>query len=294
MLSAFTLSAPAMMFANPADPDGNPYVGDLAGRPLNGYSYDFASDPTQWINGDNGWNYYSGSGTGHVISYARYAGNIVALYPWHGRNDPSFDGKYVYGPNGSKIGYWLSDICSGGACGSNRDLAVIMLYQGNWPASKNKIVAGDPAQNQYWTITADPSSAYACGNLVDGSEWGDTVKQAFQLDINTTSLPRTGALGNSFFSYVTGVSGHCTVRTNLLWHNVTNHCPPQPNSQCPYRDSGSQYQLSVQNTSIQFFTTVYDENWNLAITPLYDGLSILNSAASGQGGAHLCHDASCS
>jgi hypothetical protein len=280
MLSAIGLSAPSLVFAtNPADPDGNVYGGDLAGRPLNGYSANTAGAPLQWqplVNGGCGC-YIGGIGSGHVISYAKYNGNIVALYPWHGRDDPTFDGKEVYGPNGSKIGYWYTDVCNGADCASNRDLAIIILYQGNWPPTKNKIVAGDPALNQYWTVTADPTSTYACGNLNSNNQWGGAVFQAFQRTISTTLTPRQGALAR-MYEYDGGTPpNHCLVETNLFW-------------QAPYRDSGTPWRMTAISNTVHFFATFATPGTGLLdLTPLYDGLHILSVIGSG----HLCHDASC-
>lgn len=112
LIGAMSLSSPASAFAsNPTDPDGNLYTSNLAGRPLNGYAANQGGPnytPLFWANPcfpSFCWDYYIGYGTGHVIAYAKYGGYIVAVYPWHGRADPSYDGKYVYGPNRSKIGY---------------------------------------------------------------------------------------------------------------------------------------------------------------------------------------------
>ena len=286
-MAAFLLVTPESVFAaNQTDPDGNVYASNLAGRPITGYSANGQCSPNCPLQWDGlSQQYISTAGSCHGIAYGNYAGTIVLLTAYHCRGNSTFDNKFVYGPNGSKIGYWQPDTCAGtNDCAKNRDLAVIILYDGNWPAYRNRIIAGDPAQGQYWTVTADPSSAYSCGNLNDGSEWGDVVLQAFQRSAGTVLVPRTGTLTN-MFEYDGGtLPNHCLVQTSLTWQgNGTGNSTD-------YRDSATPWRLNSVSNSVHFFTTGRtDPGYYLYVSPLYDGLDVLDRAV----GFHLCHSSSC-
>jgi hypothetical protein len=287
-MNAGGLSAPSAVFAaNPTDPDGI-----LAGRPINGYSWNSGDAASQWQSALNGGCscYVTGIGTGHGIAYAKVGGYIVLLYPWHGRADVSFDGKYVYGPNYSKIGYWMSDRCFNGDCASSHDLAVIVLYQGNWPATINHVYrgsqcCGDPP---YWTITSDIGTLYSCANVA--SEWGNLMAQNYQQDVGTFWTYRLGTL-TRFYSYTN--STHCTVQTDLVWHNPL----VQP---WPYRDSGTPWVDPVINDhTVSFINSGAsyvsgDSNYRLWTTPRYDGMHLLYQYWQSLGSnAFLCKTATC-
>jgi hypothetical protein len=305
MFGGIGLSNPQVTLAsNPSDPDGNLYTGSLAGKPINGYSYDTSNAPLQWSNGC--LCYVAGIGTGHGIAYgvinSGSGPTIVLLYPWHGRAASSFTGKTVYGPNGSKIGFWGPDVCNT-TCASEHDLAYIVLYNGNWPAHLNRVYLQDAST--YWTVTTEPSTTGSCGNLSTGSEWGDVVLQEFNYSAFSPYLaPRTGTIpgtpdGGFQTPYVSHPDGQstCVVWTNLYWHNPNViYCPPDP---CPYRDSGSPWRLNKDLTSLWAVSSgaswISGQGWTarkLWVTPLYNGLQVYKDEPGYT--FHLCHDAGCS
>jgi hypothetical protein len=287
VLGGIGLSNPkAVLAANPADPDGNLYTGSLAGKPINGTSYDSSGAPLQWIPPTNGGCgcYQLGHGTGHGVVYANVDGYVALLYPWHARADPSFDGKFVYGPNNSKIGYWYPNVCDI-TCASDHDIAVIILYQGNWPANLNRVYLQDASH--YWSITTEPATVGSCGNINGGTEWGDVVQQEFNYIVAPPNLaPRTTTLV-SMWSYTAKTNGQtiCTVKTDLMWHNGVE--PPYP-----VRDSGAPRRLNKDLTSLWGITTGTDlyPTFRLTVSPLYNGLQVYKDSPTHS--IHLCHDPS--
>lgn len=303
VLGGIGFSSPSAVFAaNPTDPDGNLYTGSLAGKPINGTSHDSVGAPLQWVPAVNGGCgcYQLGIGTGNGIVYARVDGYIALLYPWHGRSDSSYDFKYVYGPTNSKIGYWYPNVCDI-TCGSDHDLAVIILYQGNWPAHLNRVYLQDASH--YWSITTEPSTVGSCGNLSGGTEWGDVVQQEWNdIVVEPNNAPRTGTIPgpvppqttSGFVSYTSQAQGQteCAVWTDLNWHNdtYTEGCS------CPYRDSGSPWRLNKDLTSLWGLSSgaIWITGWSnrrLYVTPLYNGLQVYKDSPGHS--IHLCHDASC-
>ena len=299
----------ATLAANPADPDGNVYTENLAGRPLNGYSYDVTpsceSNPSACLSSASGgtrqwWpsvsNYIYGVGTGHGITYANVGGLVALLYPYHGRTDSSYDGKKVYGPNDSAIGYWQtqSSLTYNGNTAQQHDLAVIILYQGNWPASLNQVYRGNVTGNDFWTITENTSIATSCTQ--DGSNNSDTLLSLIgdgrtvyqngpQFSYLSSEPFRTGALDGVSWNV-----GGCVVRVTLT------------DASDAYRDSGTSFVLccNAQNYvhTVWAFASLRDTSvgppYPLVVTPLYEGLHVLYQKYQALGStAGLCKTATC-
>jgi hypothetical protein len=268
---------------------------NYAGRPINGFSYDSTNPmaPRQWVDWDGsgpgtfGYNY--GFGTGHGIAYAKIDGRVALLYPWHGRDHPSFDGRIVYGKSDTKIGTWAADVCANVTitqyqCASHFDLAVIWIDAEDRPANLNRVYRGEVAGDNFWTITADPPTSHNCDGLDDGSEWGDDVAQNFQWDIAGWVPPATYTVSN-----ITGFRWHhdaqnmCLVITDRTWHGPAA------------RDSGTPFVLtSIPNTVFAFGT--FQTNNKVEVTPLYGGLKVLDAyweTHGGNTGANLCTNAGC-
>ena len=274
---------------------------NLAGRPINGYSANNSAAPFQWMcitsgpcTASNEYAYQNGSGTGHGIAYANVDGRLALLYPHHGRAHTSFDGRNVYGPNGAKIGTWAADVCatvnSVFHCLKDYDLAVIWIDAEDRPANLNRVYRGNELfGDNFWTITADPSSSYNCDGMDDGSEWGKNIYQNFQH--TSTSEVHYGTYVAQGFLDNNDPSNTCTVKTTTPWHGAGSPS---------YRDSGTPYIHNSQQSSVWAFGTVRFPNCcgghNIAVTPLYGGLKVLDTyweARSRFTGANLCRAADC-
>jgi len=188
---------------------------------------------------------------------------------------------YLYGPNASKIGYWGGDY---GGCAY--DVGVIWLYEGNWPTYRNRIIHGDPAAGEYWTVTRpDIPSSWGCGISLPRTGY-----QSYEYHVGDGTPYRVG----SATGFYTGTSsGPCTFVTNLRTHDA-------PGGGF-YTDSGTPWILDGHTDAPWAVSTgkysppPYDF-WYLYITPLYYGMNAMNTYWSGIGnhvGAHLCTSSDC-
>lgn len=302
VLGGIGLSRPstALAFTNPSDPDGNPYTVNLAGRPVNGFTYNDVNAPWQWACND-GW--LHGWGTAHGIAYGKVGSQLVLFYPYHARASACFNGYDVFGPNNSIIGYYGADICYNGDCASYHDLSVIYLYQGNWPTSLNRIYRGSQADGSspYWLITDPESPDLSCPGYADQSDplgFGDEVAQNFQRDLSTYwSFRDAIATGWNFYEQHTGYV-KCGIQTNLQWHNSPHLCPPEDAATaCPYRDSGAPWvdMEAPYAHTIAGITTGRDGNGYLFFTPIYEGIKAIYHREQQLGTtAFFCKTSDCS
>jgi hypothetical protein len=301
------------------------YTTNLAGRPVNGYSYDDSAAPRSVYDPGTGTYPYD-RGMGHGIAYGFVNNQIVLFYPFHARVGCSYDGTYVYGPNDSKIGYFatLYDgcapderhevICNGAFNGTGQDgspncvgahdLAYIVLYQGNWPANLNRIYRGSGATPTYWTITDSASNGLTCSNFAGVTR---NLNHNFQKDASTSWLYRSGHnYGDSAYGMAWPHGGNassphpaCTIRTDLSWHNAPGgsiNLNGTCNS-CPIRDSGSPW-VANYNTNTLFAASSSaccsgDTGYNVTVvvTPMAEGLNVLYVWSGSNSG--LCKNSTC-
>ena len=223
--------------------------------------------------------------------YGNVGGYLVLFTAWHCRPNSSYAGKIVYGPNGSMIGYWnyggnssyAGDICYGADCAYQHDLNYIVLYQGNWPSTLNRIYRGSAPSPVYWTITDGTQEALSCAGM--DSSINDTIYQMFQPTATNGWTYRTGYL-NGFETWTD--STHCTVWTTLHW---------QGGGTPSYRDSGTPFiDPWDANTIFGLASAAPRPSNNLVVTPIYEGIKVLYRHFHYDLGstAYFCKSADCS
>ncbi len=270
------LAAPTTTLAS--DPDGNPFNSNtLAGRPICGTAANNVAgcdqlDETACLG----------------VAYAAVDGKMALLTAAHCRPYPQ---GYVCGvtcwltgPNGSVIGFWGDNY---GSMFSD-DLAVIWLFQGNWPTARNRVYRGTYTGDNWWTVTSNPASALGCSNMGSGVPWGRTTYDNWVYQWTDTTTFRTGTITG--FLNVPDANGRCTVKTDLLYHGA-----------CCI-DSGSPFVLCCNAQG--FTSTVFGVTSGrtvpgdyLFVTPLYQGIVDLNNYMVTYGSTHtgawLCQTSDC-
>jgi len=232
---------------------------------------------------------------GHGIAYGKINNNIVLYYPWHGMNHECAINKYVYGPNGSIIGaFWGMGDANGSVCvatygcsGSDHDLGVIRLFDGNWPAVLNRIYRGDVAGSDFWYVTQGPYYGLRCSNIEDANVLLTGVQQGYQ-DTTSSTLPyRSGIIQGRL-----GDNYQCDVTTSITstdWgctESATVHCK---------RSSGTPFAWEGNLNTISGFASWRTTTGKLVINPFYDGIRAIDAwwDQQYQSYAKVCTNADC-
>lgn len=299
-LAMSALAVPTSALAS--DPDGNPYMSNLAGRPICGYADGSVSgcDVPQYETTCSG------------IGYANLGGKMALITAGHcqprvnssdvrctintlGDNLQSGASAATYGPTTSVIGYWGTDygLDLDGSC--EHDVGVIWLYQGNWPAYRNRVIHGDPAAGEYWTITRpDTPLSWDCSLSM-----GRYGYQSYEYHIGDGTPARFGIATYGF--YGGDSAGPCTFKTIEPLHAKPGqgaNCTATVRTGCA-TDSGTPW---ILDGHLDAPWAVSSGPWTsgsyayIYITPLYEGMNDLNSYFTSHypySGAHWCTSADC-
>jgi hypothetical protein len=296
LLGALTATSPTSVaaFSNTADPDGNPWTASLAGRPVNGFSYNSDAPGTRpKVFDSTDCTYKTNYGMGHGIMYGKINNNIVLYYPWHGMNHSCAINKYVYGPNGSIIGaFWGMGDANGSVCvttwgcsGSDHDLGVIRLFDGNWPSNLNQIYRGEATGENWWTITQGPYYGLRCA--IADTETGLTIYQNYQKTYATNTIYRTGTNGTRI-----GDNYDCDVTTTI--DSTDKGCTETATVHCE-RSSGTPFISAYNPATISGFASYKNGNEDLVINPFYEGLKAIDGWWDQQYGSYatICTNSGC-
>lgn len=302
VIGAVGLTSPASTYA--ADPDGNPYVGNLAGQPICGNAANNIPGTSGWCNS----NLNSTACPG--IAYAAVNNKMALLTAWHCRPEaykspgivchvapPVGVGPCdVYGPNGSIIGFWGNNYDT-----EHHDFSLIWLYQGNWPANRNRIARGDYSPNNpYWEMTANPTAVLGCDNHWgpgDDIQAGRTTYQNWQYEVGDETLFRTGTITGAFGSFP---ADSCHIKTSLIYHEGLGLCGDNPSNQCI--DSGTPFVLCCNaegwTHTLYGWASLQDaSDGKLVLVTAYDAIYDLNNWMVTYGSAHtgawICQTPTC-
>jgi hypothetical protein len=152
----------------------------------------------------------------------------------------------------------------------------IVLYQGNWPATLNRVYDGGNNPYVFFAITDSPSTAVTCANA--STYIGKYFDQAYHSDTAATYYAK--------LTTVQGRDGNTTACT--AWSTVELSSEVRP--------SGAPFiSLDAPNTFSGFGTASESIGGTLYVTfsPLYEGYAVLWHWWQGIGGASLCYDADC-